>query len=97
MYAVGLSDGRVKFGIARNPRDRVCHHWHVAGGAVLWAHVFGPVQRVGHHCIAEKKTLAIATANGGGRVGKSEYFHGLTKVQAIGFGRAGIALSRSAA
>lgn len=90
LYAIGFKDGRVKFGKARRPRSRVLSYWHQTGGSIAWAHYFGRVTEErggGGKCPAEELVCQMA-ASAGQRIGRSEYFTGLTKVEALSLGRA---------
>lgn len=88
-YAIGFDDGRVKFGKSHNPRSRLRRICKVDACQPVWAHLFGLVRssHVGKPCAAEEALWAIAQQNGARRLGRSEYFTGVSREQAIQFGR----------
>lgn len=92
MYALGLTDGRVKIGVTATPRDRMRTHWTAAGGAVEWVHLFCRVERVRQRtcCPAERAAIAACEA-AGQRIATTEFFRGLTKAQVLAHCRAAIA------
>lgn len=100
LYAVGFADGRVKYGIARNPRERIRSYWNVVGGALSWVHVFGraPGRDVNTGKKHPAELIAIRNSESiGSRIGRSEYVSGLTKHQALECMRAAISEIRAAA
>lgn len=88
LYAIGFKDGRVKFGKAAHPRRRVLSYWHQTGGAIAWAHYFGRVAESYSRTCQAEIVLCSAAAAVGQRIGRSEYFTGISKAEAIRLGRA---------
>lgn len=87
LYAVGFDNGTVKFGIARNPRNRMQTYLRTSTSAIGWLHVFGrapnDVDRDrGYRHPAESLAIKNACAIGE-RIGRSEYVRGLSKEQAL--------------
>ncbi len=80
MYAFGLPDGRVKVGIARNPRNRLVAHARTHN-AMSWCHVLF----VSDRRMAERAERAALTALSAlcERIGRSEMFHGASRDQVI--------------
>jgi len=101
LYAVGFDDGRVKFGISSNPRDRIRGYWSAVGGAISWVHVFGPAPvvagiRQSSHRKHPAEVMAVRNASQyGQQVGHSEYVLGVTRAQAVDCMRRAIAAVRS--
>lgn len=89
LYAVGFSDGRVKFGKCVAPRGRLRFLCRSDSQKPVWAHLFGTVKGTGQGkaCAAEVAAWDEAAKRGAQRLGRSEYFVGLTKAQAIECGR----------
>lgn len=84
LYLFGLSDGGIKFGITRNPRNRVGQIHRSAIGPVAWAHLMGcRFDRVTAAYIVEQRALALAAGFGSRRDGHAEVIDGLTKDEAI--------------
>lgn len=97
LYAVGFSDGRVKVGIASNPRSRMLQYWNHVGGAIDWAHLFEQIKRPSGHRMTANVTERLAVtkcAAAGERIGNSEYFRNLSKADALRCCREAIAERR---
>ena len=96
MYAFGLPDGRVKVGIARNPRSRLVAHARTHN-AMSWCHVLFLSDRR----MAERAERAALTALGAmcERIGRSEMFHGASRDQVIAamrFGKSNVEFKAAA-
>lgn len=79
LYAVGLPDGRMKVGIAGQPRARVRQH-AVTFEGLLWAHVFGrlPNSRVARAVERRAITFLAAVSR---RIDSSECFRDIDKAE----------------
>lgn len=88
MYAIGLKNGDIKFGITAQPRIRIGGHLTAFGDQFAWAHLFGSMREEDGRA-GENHTLGLAAAYGR-QIGRREIFSGLTKDVAIFCGREGV-------
>lgn len=82
LYVLGLSRGRVKFGITAYPMARFASHWRAFDGRIAWAHVSRRFQTRIDALRAERAVLAAADQIGQ-REAETEIFAGISKAQAM--------------
>jgi hypothetical protein len=85
LYMVGLTGGRVKVGRTIDPRARFGVHRY-RYGPLQWSHVFAPVPSMAASYMVEEYAIKLL-AGIGGRIGRTEVFSGIEKVDAVRVGR----------
>lgn len=94
LYACGLPDGRLKVGIAGQPRARIRMH-AVTFEGLLWAHVFGRLPSSSAARAVERKAITLLSTVGR-RVDHSECFRDIDKAEFLRVIRIAYAMPRTA-
>lgn len=82
LYAIGFEGGITKFGRTSNPKQRLCTHQRMSGGAILW-HYVTPALHDGPSYEAERRVLRLA-GEVGMRAGRQEVFSGIERRATLG-------------
>jgi hypothetical protein len=80
LYAIGLTDGRIKVGMTGKPRERASQHCRGYGALIEWYHL-GPIVDFTGSSQIERAVLHALAAKGE-RVAQ-EVFRGLSKSEVI--------------
>lgn len=95
LYAIGLSDGRIKVGHTSRPRSRAQQHRTAFGATIVWAHLGPRVYAACHAAHGVERRVIEVLAKCGTRIGRTEFFRDIDKATVLSVMREANALARA--
>lgn len=92
LYVLGTHDGLVKVGMSSRPRGRINTHRRALRGGLAWVHLF-PSAAYGTSNVAERDCIKHL-ARRGEQIGRTEWFRGVSKADAIEIARKALTSAR---